>query len=98
MKPSSLLVLMVALASQPVATAQTNLSPPAFPPKDWSLLIQLDLSKDLMNQFLEKKPDKNDFTYIEGIRFWLDSKGGVTAPRKHPVLTGKLPGNNIADH
>jgi hypothetical protein len=79
------------------APAQTSLRAPEFPPKEWSLWIRINLSKDLLHQFLEKKPDKNEFFHVEDVDFWLDSKGGLRAPRSHPVLTGKLPGNNRAD-
>jgi hypothetical protein len=79
------------------AFAQTSPPAPAFPPKQWQVWLQMNLSKDLLHQFLEDKPAKDEFYYFEGMDFWLDAEGGLKAPRKHPVLTGKIPSNNFAD-
>jgi len=77
--------------------AQNSPSAPSFPPKEWKVWVRINLSKDLLLQFLEAKPGKDDYFFVDGIDFWLNGDGGLEAPRKHPVLTGKLPSNNFAD-
>lgn len=75
---------------------QTRVEAPDSPPKAWSVLITINVSKDLAQTFLDTKPNKNAFLRIREIDLWVRSDGGVTGPRKHPLLTGKLPSRNLA--
>ena len=77
---------------------QAQLGAPAFPPADWSVWITINVSTDIAETFLEKRPAKNEFFHVDLISLWLHKDGRLNGPRKHPLLTGKLPSRNFADH
>lgn len=98
MRTKWLWIATFALAWFRTASAEIALQAPSFPPKAWTLWITINLSKDLLEPFLETKPGRSEFIYAQAIDFWVDAQGALRAPRHHAVLTGRLPSNNLAEH
>src|SRR5882762_4528569 len=86
---SKLLWLLVLCCCIGNVSAQMRFEASDFPPKQWSIFISIIVSPDLSQRLLEKA-NKREGAYIGAIDFFVDSRGGVHAPRQHPFLTGKL--------
>jgi len=72
-------------------SANAEMNVPAYPPQQWRLSVNFDLSRDVLVGFLDKKPGKNDFFSPEMLDLWLTDDGAIRGSSTHPVLTRKLP-------